>query len=91
MFNNLNSNKTMTTNTLSFSTKEINRNFKIKVFGYNGDSKKINTLVGVSGLINLIGEEIADRLIARAFDHSVYEDATVCKLRRGLKVTFYNF
>ena len=39
---------------LAFTTKEINRNFKIKVAGYNNDTKKLNTLVGVSGLVNLI-------------------------------------
>lgn len=81
----------MMTTALTFSTKEINSNFKIKVFGYNGDEKKINTLVGVSGLIDLIGIELANKFIERAFENSRYEDSTVCKLRRGLKVTFYNF
>lgn len=39
---------------LEYTTKEINRTFKIKVNGmFNG--KKINTLVGVSGLIKLVG------------------------------------
>lgn len=38
---------------LNYSTSMINANFKIKVFGVvNG--KKINTLVGVSGLIRLL-------------------------------------
>ena len=41
-------------NGLEYTTKEINRTFKIKVNGlFNG--KKINTLVGVSGLIKLVG------------------------------------
>lgn len=78
------------TNGLSYTTTEINRNFKIKVAGINGQGKKLNTLVGVSGLINLIGAELADRLLRRAFANTE-EDYTVCKLRRGLKVTFYLF
>lgn len=75
----------------AYTTKQINRNFKIKVAGYNNDTKKLNTLVGVSGLVNLIGVELANKLIKRAFENSYYEDKTVCKLRRGLKVTFYSF
>lgn len=76
--------------TLAYSTKEVNRNFKIKVAGFNGDTKKLNTLVGVSGLVKLIGEELTNKFIKRAFEN-IEEDKTVCKLRRGLKVTFYNF
>lgn len=76
---------------LAFTTKEINRNFKIKVAGYNNDTKKLNTLVGVSGLVNLIGVELANKFVKRAFENSRLEDKTVCKLRRGLKITFYNF
>lgn len=76
---------------LAFTTKEINRNFKIKVAGYNNDTKKLNTLVGVSGLVNLIGVELANKLVKRAFENSRWDDKTVYKLRRGLKITFYNF
>ena len=76
---------------LAFTTKEINRNFKIKVAGYNNDTKKLNTLVGVSGLVKLIGVELANKFFERAFENSRWEDKTVCKLRRGLKITFYNF
>lgn len=75
------------TTELSYSTTEINREYLIKVAGHNGDGKKLNTLVGVSGLIKLIGVELADKFIRRAFAEA--EDMTVCKLRRGLKVTFY--
>ena len=73
----------------TFTTTEINRNFKIKVFGGDENNKKINTLVGVSGLINLIGQEFADKFIRRAFN--CLEDKCECKLRRGIKVTFYVF
>lgn len=76
---------------LAYTTKQINSNFKIKVAGYNNDTMKLNTLVGVSGLVNLIGLELANKFIKRAFENSRWEDKTVCKLRRGLKITFYNF
>ena len=76
---------------LAYRTKQINSNFKIKVAGYNNDTKKLNTLVGVSGLVNLIGVELANKLVKRAFENSLWDDKTVCKLRRGLKITFYNF
>lgn len=73
--------------TLNYTTSHINANYRIKVFGINNDGKKINTLVGVSGLLNLIGVEFANKFLAKA-ERSM-EDACVCKLRRGIKVTFY--
>lgn len=76
----------MTTATLNYSTREINRNFKIKVYGYV-DGRKIDTLVGVSGLLRLIGVELANKMLARAFRSM--DDKQVCKLRRGIKITFY--
>lgn len=75
-------------NGLEYTTKEINRNFKIKVNGlFNG--KKINTLVGVSGLIKLVGVEMANKLLRRAF--RCVKDAEHCKLRRCLKISFYYY
>lgn len=73
--------------TLKYTTREINANYKIKVSGmYEGN--KINTLVGVSGLIRLVADiELTNRLLDRAFN--CMEDVCVCKLRRGLKVSFY--
>ena len=76
--------------TLNYSTSEINRNFKIKVFGVvNG--KKVNTLVGVSGLLRLLdgAVDLVNRLLDRAFNST--DDKCVCRLRRGVKVTFYCF
>lgn len=71
-------------NGLEYTTREINRTFKIKVNGlFNG--KKINTLVGVSGLIKLVGVEMANKLLRRAF--RCVKDAEHCKLRRGLKIS----
>lgn len=72
---------------LNYTTTYINANYRIKVFGINEDERKINTLVGVSGLVNLIGVDLANKLLARR--EKCMDDACVCKLRRGLKVTFY--
>ena len=73
--------------TKQFSTKFINQNFRIKVFGRTEDGKKINTLMGVSGIIRLIGEELFFKFIQRALD--CMQDGCVCKLRRGLQVSLY--
>ncbi len=76
--------------TLKYTTREINRNFKIKVSGIiNG--KKVNTLVGVSGLIRMLDGaiDLINRLLDRAFNSM--DDKCICKLRRGVKVSFYNF
>ena len=77
-------------NTLNYTTSEINRNFKIKVFGIvNG--KKVNTLVGVSGLIRILegAVDLINKLLNRAFRSK--GDKCECKLRRGVKITFYAF
>ena len=71
----------------SFTTKFINQNFRIKVFGYDENGKKINTLMGVSGIIRLIGEQLFYKFVQRALDCMM--DVCVCKLRRGLKVSLY--
>lgn len=72
---------------LTYSTREINRNFRIKVSGVDAQGNKIHKLVGVSGIIALIGIEMLNKLLNRAF--ACIEDVCVCKLRRGLKVSFY--
>ena len=53
-------------NGLEYTTTEINRNYKIKVYGYV-DGIKINKLVGVRGLIMLVGVEMANKMLRRAF------------------------
>lgn len=73
---------------LKYSTTEINAFFKIKVSGYI-DGAKINTLVGVSGLIKIIGVDLANKLFKKAL--KTKKDKRICKLRRGLKITFYYF
>ena len=72
---------------LNYTTSEINKNFRIKVFGYNAEGKKINTLMGVAGILALIGEELLNKFLNRAF--GCMDDVCVCKFRRGLKVSFY--
>lgn len=74
-------------NTLNYTTKDINRQYRIKVFGVNNEGNKINTLVGVSGLLDLIGVELANKFMARR--EKCMDDVCVCKLRRGLQVSFY--
>ena len=74
------------TTTLNYTTTHINANYRIKVFGIV-DGKKINTLVGVSGMLRLIGVEFANKFLAKA-ERSM-DDACICKLRRGIKITFY--
>ena len=74
-------------NQTTFTTKFINSNFRIKVFGRDENGKKINTLMGVSGIIRLIGEELFYKFVQRALD--CMKDVCVCKLRRGIKVSLY--
>lgn len=72
---------------LNYSTREINQNFKMKVYGRNEEGKKVDTLMGVSGLILLIGVDMMNKQLDRAFRPK--EDKCVCKLRRGIQVTYY--
>ncbi len=73
--------------TLKYTTREINGNYKIKVSGLF-DGKKVNTLVGVSGFLKMVNDiELCNRLLDRAF--ATMDDKVVCKLRRGLKISFY--
>ena len=72
---------------MDYTVTEINRNWLIKVYGVDQNGNRINKLVGVRGLMELIGLELAAKFIARAFRALL--DKVVCKLRRGLKITFY--
>ena len=72
----------------AYSTSYINRNYLIKVNGIAPSGNKINVLVGVSGAISLIGEELFYKFIGRA-ERDIQHDVTVCKLRRGIKFSFY--
>ena len=70
----------------NYTTREINLNFIIKVFGYQ-NGEKINKAVGVSGLENLVGEQLAEKFVARAFAGT--GDVLHCKQYGGLRVSFY--
>lgn len=70
-----------------FTSKFINQNFRIKVFGFDENGRKINTLMGVSGIIRMIGEELFYKFVQRALNSMM--DKCVCKLRRGLVVSLY--
>ena len=48
----------MNATAMTYSTAQINRDFRIKVYGYNNSDERLNLLVGVSGLIRLVGEEL---------------------------------
>ena len=73
--------------TLKYTTREINRNYKIKVSGLY-DGQKLNPSAALSGLIRLVGDiELTNRLLDRAFNDMT--DVCVCKLRRGIKISFY--
>ena len=73
---------------LNYTKTFINRNFRIKVYGVDENGNRINKLVGVAGLIALIGIELLNKFIDRALKAGL--DKCVCKLRRGLQVSFYN-
>ena len=79
--------KTNITSALEFTSKFINSNFRIKVWGKDNEGKTVNTLVGVSGIIRLIGEELLNKFIKRALKSGL--DACRCALRRGLVITLY--
>ncbi len=72
---------------MDYTTTYINRNYLIKAYGIDNEGKRINKLLGVSGLIALIGVKLANKFIARAERDG--QDCTVCKLRRGVKISLY--
>lgn len=72
----------------TYPTSYINRNYLIKVNGISPSGSKLNVLVGVSGAIALIGEELFYKFVGRA-EKDCNHDVTHCKLRRGIKFSFY--
>ena len=66
-----------------YTSKDLNRNFICRIYG-NG----INKAVGFSGLCAIVNDdELVQRLMDRAMN--CMEDVCHCKLRRGIKVSFY--
>lgn len=72
---------------LNYTKTFINNNFRMKVYGVDENGNRINKLVGVAGLIALIGIELFNKFIDRALNAGL--DKVVCKLRRGIAITFY--
>lgn len=70
---------------MKYDTTFINRNFLLKVYGVDSENRRINRLVGVSGLVGLIGVELTEKFITRALNSK--KDSVKCCLRRGLQVT----
>ena len=70
------------------NTRDVNLDYLIKVYGKGNDGVRVDKLVGIKGLIELVGEELAFSFIERAYLENQYK--CICKLRRGLKVTFYS-
>ena len=70
-----------------FTTSWINSNFRIKVYGRDDQGRKINSLYGVSGIIAMIGEALFFKFLQRAINSMA--DKCICKLRRGLQISFY--
>lgn len=66
---------------ITISSKIFNNQFRVKIYG-NG----LNTLVGYTGFMQAVGD-VSSQLFKRAL--SCRDDKCVCKLRRGVKVTFY--
>ncbi len=68
---------------LKFSTKEINKNWILKIYD---PINKTSRLVGVAGLIDAIGIDLVNRFVGKAFNSTT--DVYICKLRRGLIIKF---
>lgn len=80
-------------NGLKYTTKEINRNYKIKVNGMV-DGKKVNIAVGVSGLIRIVGDiELVNRLLDHAFNRvgDKYVDITFEFALNDAELTEYEY
>jgi hypothetical protein len=59
---------------LKYTSREVNRNFRIKVSGLG-----IHELKGFTGFVGLVGSELANNLLDRAFRSKA--DKVECKLR----------
>ena len=72
---------------MTYTSRQINKDFRMKVHGVKEDGTKLHTLMGVSGVLALIGEEFFEKFLGRAY--ASMEDSCTCKLRRGIQITFY--
>ena len=72
---------------MNYSSKYINQNYRIKVYGVLEDGSRINKLLGVSGTIELIGVTLFNKFLDRA--ERAMADSCTCKIRRGIRITLY--
>ena len=71
---------------LNYKPKQIVQDYLIKVYGYiNG--QRINKLLGVYGLVELVGYERANKMLDRAY--ACTGDVQRCKVYGGVQVSFY--
>ena len=82
---------------LKYTSKEINHNYKIKVSGIH-EGKKINTLVGVRGLVAIVGDteltnrkELKEPYRVEFWDGPMNGARRYYKTLRGAKVAAKNY
>lgn len=69
-------------------TKAINRDWRILINCPKGvGGKRVRYLVGVSGFVRVVGEELAMKLVSRAYASK--SDVFIARLRRGIQIYFY--
>lgn len=68
-----------------YSSKFINSNFRIKLYGIVDGIKK-NTLLGVTGALAILGDFLY-KFVEKALMKG--EDKCVFKLRRGITISLY--
>lgn len=70
-------------------SKKINRDWRILVNRQKtNENPRERYLVGVSGLVRVVGEELAAKLVSRAYASK--SDIFTSRLRRGISISFYN-
>lgn len=72
---------------MKYDTTFINRNFLLKVYGVDSENRRINRLVGVSGLVGLIGVELTEKFITRALNSK--KDSVKCCTQRITSNTIF--
>lgn len=73
---------------MKYDTTFINRNFLLKVYGVDSENRRINRLVGVSGLVGLIGVELTEKFITRALN-SKKDSVKCCPTQRITSNTIF--
>lgn len=70
--------------------KNLNRDFRIKLFRSRLKTKKfkINTLIGRRRLHSIVGEQLYNKIVSRAYREKT--DKITFNLRRGISITFYS-